>query len=263
MISIISDRSDSTEVASTQRRKIHALEFCAGFSLHLPPSATVRYGTENGADGDGRAKAMTVDWDAMVRKQPALAAVPDGLRAGVRLRPFVAGETLYKRGTRPRAMLCVLAGEIRLVRHSPGGAVITLQRARAGFIAEASLESNAYHCDVVAAADGRLLEFGIPEFRAALENDAAFRRAWMGQLSREVRKLRAQCERLSLNGAAERILHYIESDGVDGVVVLAQSRKAWAAELGLTHEVLYRTLRRLRDDGTLLLDGDRIAIARW
>jgi CRP-like cAMP-binding protein len=91
-------------------------------------------------------------------------------------------------------------------------------------------------------ADGRLLKFAIAEFRAALENDASLRRASMAHLAGEVRKLRAQCERLSLNSAAERILHYLDSEGSNRVVMLRQSRKSWAAELGLTHEALYRTL---------------------
>ncbi len=55
--------------------------------------------------------------------------------------------------------------------------------------------------------------------------------------------------------AAQRIVHYIETEGRGGVLVLEQSRKAWAAELGLSHEALYRTLRRLQADGTLVSAG--------
>ncbi len=202
---------------------------------------------------------MVIDWQAILRAQPMLRVIPPALQAVGELRPFKARQTLYRRGERPTWMLCVLAGEIRLVRPTSQGAEIILQRVSRGFVAEASMEANAYHCDVVAAVDGQLLSFPITEFRAALEHDPAFRRAWMGRLAQEVRKLRAQCERLSLNSAAERILHYLEAEGVDGGVILSQPRKAWAAELGLTHEVLYRTLRRLRDDGTITIDGNRIA----
>jgi CRP-like cAMP-binding protein len=111
---------------------------------------------------------------------------------------------------------------------------------------------------VVAAEDGRLLQFPFPAFRAALDADPAFNRAWIGLLTREVRRLRAQCERLSLNGAAERVQHYLETEAIDGVVTLTQSRKVWARELGLSHEALYRTLRQLREDGTLAIDGERL-----
>lgn len=202
---------------------------------------------------------MSLDWHALAAAQPALAALPASLRAAASVQAFTARQTLYRQGQRPRAVLCVLEGEIRLVRRSPRGDEIILQRVRGGFVAEASLDASAYHCDVVAAAAGRLLRFPVAAFREALEQDAAFNRAWSGHLAQEIRRLRAQCERLGLNGAAARILHYLEAEGRDGAITLTQSRKAWAAELGLTHEVLYRTLRRLREDGTLRIDGDRIA----
>ena len=109
-------------------------------------------------------------------------------------------------------------------------------------------------------AAGRLLAFPVRAFREALEGDAAFRSAWMALLAREVRRLRARCERLSLHGAEARIRHAIESEGTAGTLVLAQSRKAWAAELGLTHEALYRALARLQAAGALAVDGPRLTL---
>lgn len=79
-------------------------------------------------------------------------------------------------------------------------------------------------------------------------------------LAREIRRLRAQSERLTLNSASDRILHYIETEGEDGRIVLDRTRKVWATELGLTHEVLYRTLRKLREDGAIVIDGRQIAL---
>ncbi|MCD6040705.1 MAG: putative Dnr-like transcriptional activator, partial [Burkholderiales bacterium] len=52
-----------------------------------------------------------------------------------------------------------------------------------------------------------------------------------------------------LRGAAERIEHYIESEGENGRIELPRTRKAWAAELGLTHEALYRARADLRRSG--------------
>lgn len=201
-----------------------------------------------------------MEWPALVESHPELARIPPALKAAARLKAFAAGETLFRQGDRPKAMYCVLDGEVRLLRRSPKGGEVILQRSRGGFFAEASLESKAYHCDGVAAADGRLLAFPIRTFREALEGDAAFRNDWMAQLAREVRRLRARCECLSLHGAEARILHAIESEGTAGTLVLAQSRKAWAAELGLSHEALYRTLARLQAEGTLVLDGARLTL---
>ena len=203
---------------------------------------------------------MICDWPVLAAARPELAHIPSALRDAVRVRVFTTGEALFRQGGRPKAMFFVLDGEVRLLRRSRDGTEIVLQRSRGGFFAEASLESKAYHCDAEAMAAGRLLAFPIRAFREALEGDAAFRNAWMTQLAREVRKLRARCERLSLHGAEARILHAIESEGTAGTLVLAQSRKAWAAELGLTHDALYRALARLQAAGTLVLDGARMTL---
>jgi len=190
-------------------------------------------------------------WSALVRTHPELAAFPAQLRDAGREIHARAGETLFRLGSRPRLMLFVIEGEVRLVRRTASGADVVLQRARSGFVAEASLESARYHCDIEAVTDARLLGFPRDLFREALGRDAAFRDFWMRRLAAEVRKLRAQCERLSLRGAEERITHYIEAEGRDGRLELRQTRKSWAAELGLTHEALYRALASLQREGRL------------
>lgn len=201
---------------------------------------------------------MTIDWDQLSAAHSSLAAIPAGLRAGARLLAFAAAETLVRRGARPRHMFYVLDGEIRLVRHTASGDKVILQRGRHGFIAEASMEAAAYHCDIEAFEAGRLLTLPIPLFRQTLDADTGFRRAWASRMAVEIRRLRAQNERLHLHKAADRVLHYLASEGTDGVVTLTQSRKAWAAELGLSHESLYRTLRQMAHDGLLKASENRI-----
>lgn len=61
--------------------------------------------------------------------------------------------------------------------------------------------------------------------------------------------MRANAERLSLRTARERVLHFIETEGERGVVNLGQSKKDWAAELGLTHEALTACWRKWRTAG--------------
>jgi CRP-like cAMP-binding protein len=180
------------------------------------------------------------------------AAMPAALREGAQHLSVGTGETVFRAGSRPRKIYWVLDGEVRLVRRSRNGAEIVLQRASTGFIAEASLESPRYHCDAVAAAKSRLVAFPIERFRQALADDDKFRAFWMHRLAREVRALRSQSERLALRSAAERIEHYIEAEGHEGRLELSRSRKAWAAELGLTHEALYRTLAEMQRLGTLM-----------
>jgi CRP-like cAMP-binding protein len=192
-----------------------------------------------------------MDWQVLIQAHPALAALPADLRRQAVDIAAARGELVFRLGARPGRMLWVLEGEVRLVRRSRRGADIVLQRAHSGFVAEASLESPRYHCDALAAADSRLLGFPIAAFRQALRHDVELRTFWMTRLAREVRLLRSQCERLALRSAADRIEHYIESEGDNGRLELPRTRKAWAAELGLTHEALYRALAGLRRSGRI------------
>jgi len=201
-----------------------------------------------------------MDWQALTQGQSILGTISPKLQDLAAYQETQSGETLFRLGDRLRFMFCVVAGEVRLVRRARNGAEIVLQRSRGGFFAEASLYGKTYHCDAVVAKPGAVVRFPAQAFRDALGKDAAFRDAWMSHLAREVRQLRAQSERLGLKSAAQRIVHYIDSEGTGGAITLTETRKAWAAELGLTHEALYRALRRLQADGTLEVRAERIAL---
>jgi CRP/FNR family transcriptional regulator, dissimilatory nitrate respiration regulator len=202
------------------------------------------------------------EWKALAAAQSLLAHVPLKLRRVARHCEVTAGTALFRLGGKPSSMFYVMAGEVRMIRRSRRGAEIVLQRACRGFLAEASLGSAAYHCDGVAAEDSSVLRFPGAAFRIALDEDGSFRSAWARHLAAEVRRLRAQCERLSLRAATDRVVHYIECEGSDGTLVLNRSRKNWAAELGLTHEALYRALARLVAAGMLTAEGRRLALKR-
>lgn len=201
-----------------------------------------------------------MDWQTLTTAQPTLAHVPGLLRQKAEPWELAAGEQLFRIGDAVNAVFTVIQGEVRLIRRDRNGTEVVLQRSREGFFAEASLNSKAYHCDAVAAEQSILVRFPVQAFRMALNEDASFREAWMTHLAREVRKLRAQCERLSLHSAADRVLHYLESEGSEGVLILTQTRKAWSAELGLSHEALYRTLKKLQDDSIIHIEGCEITL---
>lgn len=192
--------------------------------------------------------------------QPDFLAYFDaGARARIVERAYGRGERLFLRGDQPTFMFYVSSGEARLTRVSAAGAEIVFQRARAGFLAEASLDQPAYHCDGVATTQTKTLAVPLPQFRAALARED-FRDYWLSHLSRELRRSRARGERLALRTARERIIHYIETEGASGVLELKQSKKSWAAEMGLTHEALYRTLASMASAGQIVVEGPRVAL---
>ncbi len=203
---------------------------------------------------------MEVDWKAIERALPLFAALPESARAVTRIEEHPAGKVLFRAGTTPGTMYFVLSGEVRLVRASRSGGEIVLQRARHGIVAEASLDQSAYHCDAVASARSTVLSIPRAVIREALKNDV-FGTAWRTELSRELRRLRAQCERLSLKTAQERIVHYIETEGEDGALAFGQSKKKWAVELGLTHEALYRSLAEMKKAGLVCTDGRTVRLS--
>jgi len=200
-----------------------------------------------------------LDWRVLARLSPLLAALPAAARLRTRRILVPRQGTVFCRGDRPRAMFFVLDGEVRLLRRSRSGDDVILQRARLGFLAEASLDQSSYHCDAVAAQTSALLAIDRQAFADALRRPE-IRDRWCDHLARELRRVRAQSERLGLKTARDRIVHFIETEGEGGEVELGRSKKDWAAELGLTHEALYRALKRMEQAGELVVDGTRLRL---
>lgn len=212
-----------------------------------------------GIIGEGFMPAPAADWPSIVTTVPLLGHLPDAARTRSQVRVLDGGTVLFRRSAKPQDMYAVLDGEMRLVRVTSRGAEVILQRARAGFLAEASLDQAAYHCDAVASAESEILVIPLAAFRTALA-DTAFQQAWMTHLARELRNVRAIAERASLRTARERIIHYIETEGRSGAFAMTQSKKDWAAELGLTHEALYRELTRMQRHGELAIAGRKLRL---
>jgi hypothetical protein len=95
----------------------------------------------------------------------------------------------------------------------------------------------------------------IDPLKAELATDSAFALRWIGMLNAEVRRLRAQCERMSLKGVGERLLHMVETEGVDGRLPIGSGLKSLATELAVSHEALYRTVAALEKSGVIVRES--------
>jgi CRP/FNR family transcriptional regulator, dissimilatory nitrate respiration regulator len=187
------------------------------------------------------------------------------LRAAGVERTLQAGEVLFRTGQRTAGLYEVLAGNVRLVRVDRAGREAVLHVAGAGeTLAEASLFASAYHCDAVAmnAAEVRL-------YRKALvldefERDPTAAQAFMAMLARQVMNLRARLEQRNIHSAHDRIRHYLAlHTGADGCTVkVTGTLKNLAAELGLTHEALYRALAAMAAAGEIERSSGRIRLAK-
>jgi CRP/FNR family transcriptional regulator, dissimilatory nitrate respiration regulator len=190
---------------------------------------------------------------------------PDALRRSAATRTCVTGEAVFRTGTRTHSVFYIETGRVRLVRFGAHGEEVALHDARAGeFFAEASLDSAHYHCDAIAAEPTQLLQVPAAAIRELLATDPVFVRRWVSLLAGQLRKSRARVERLSLKGARERVLHLLVSEGhgTAPAVALQGTVKDLARELGLTHEVLYRTLAAMSVEGLIERDGETIRLLK-
>lgn len=190
------------------------------------------------------------------------ALLPAALHALCHTRRHARGERLFATGARPTHMFHVAEGEVVLERPGPQGASTVLQRARRGFVGEASLQSTRYHCDAQVLADTLVTRVPVAALRQALAGDPAFAMRWVAMLNAELRRLRLQCERLSLNRVQDRVLHLLDTEGELGRYPVRAGLKSLAGELGVTHEALYRALAALEHSGRLAReDGALVLVA--
>jgi CRP/FNR family transcriptional regulator, dissimilatory nitrate respiration regulator len=190
--------------------------------------------------------------------------LPEPLRRFARVQNFDRGEMLFRRGDPARSVFFLCSGEIRMVRSGREGEDILLHRARPGeYFAEAAVDSPTYLCDAVAFQASTLAVIPKGQLAALMESDRSFSRQWDSLLMRELRRARATIERLALSSVADRIRHFIFSEGQDSPapeLVLSGSLKDLGRELGVSHEALYRTLAAMQRAGEIDRKGNRLTL---
>ncbi len=178
-------------------------------------------------------------------------------------RRLVAGEALFRQRDPARAIFAVLSGRVLLVRHTPAGQRVLLHNARPGeLLAEAALFAEAYHCDAIAATAAELRVIPTPALRDALRRDPALALGLARTLAHQVQGLRARLALRDLRPAGERVLAALalHAGPEDGAVRLAGPLVDFAAEIGLSHEALYRTLAALERAGRIERNGGGIRL---
>lgn len=194
-----------------------------------------------------------------------LPGLPETLAALARQRGFAPGELVFRAHSPARNVHYLVSGRVVMHRFGPAGEEVVIHVAQPGeYFAEASLHSERYHCTAVAAAASEVVEIPSAPLRASLRADPAFAMQWLAIVSRQLRQARARVERLCLKGARERVRHLLltEGRGARHAYTLRGTLKELAAELGLTHEALYRTLAAMEREGLLEREGRTILLPR-
>ena len=155
-------------------------------------------------------------------------------------RQITKGGLAFHQETKTRGLFFVSAGKIELRRTTETGGLVTVHRAQSGeTFAEASLFSDAYHCDAIAVIDTTLIELERSYVLNHLQTDPDFAIAMTKHLAKQNQFYRRKIEILAIKNATERVYSALSDKLLQSDII------SFASEIGLTHEAVYRSLRAL------------------
>ena len=156
------------------------------------------------------------------------------------------GGAAFRQGDRTKGLFIILVGKMELRRFTEAGDIIVIHRAVAGeTFAEPSLFSKAYHCDAVALQQTELVELDRGYILRSFRSDPDFAFALTRRFATQLQDYRRKLELLAIRSAEARV-HAAVADGL-----LRADIKAFAADIGLSHEAVYRALAKLAHQGRL------------
>ncbi|MCF8178330.1 MAG: Crp/Fnr family transcriptional regulator [Sulfuritalea sp.] len=168
-------------------------------------------------------------------------------------RRLPAGSTLFRQGDRTIGIFVLRSGTLRLQRVTPDGTAVTLHQVRPGeMFAEASLFATHYHCDAIADGDSVAGLYPKALLAAQLRGDSEALWRFSAELARRLQGLRQRYELKQIRSAPQRVLQFLRLRcDAEGRYFTQGALKDIAAELGLTHEALYRALAALEQQGVI------------
>ena len=191
--------------------------------------------------------------------------MPAAIRAVAFERKLKAGEALFRLGDKAAGFYEVVSGRVRRVRVDRVGRETVLHVAGpAETLAEASLFFGQYHCDAVANTDATVRVYPKRQVVSVFEKDPKALKTFTAMLAHQVMSLRTRLQQRNIRSARERVRQFLALNiGPDGrTVELHGTLKDLAAEIGLTHEALYRALAALERAGEIKRGGNRIMLLR-
>lgn len=155
------------------------------------------------------------------------------------------GAYLFHRGDPVAFLFVVLDGVVELVRCQENGNILVVQKAEGGTVfAEASVFSETYHCDAIAAVTSTLFAVPKDRLRQRFQEDPALSESWARYLARQVQQARFKSEVLALKSVADRLDMWLAWH--DEQLPPKGQWQAVAKEIGVSHEALYRELAKRR-----------------
>jgi len=187
---------------------------------------------------------------------------PSDLVLRCRKKTLKKKEFLFSHNEAATDIFFVESGEVQALRALPNGNSAIMQRSSDNdFFAEAAMCVNNYTCDAIATR--KAIIYCIPKegLEEHLQKDNDFALRFSTLLAINTRKQCSKLERLRINRARDRLLHYLvcESDS-SNTITIKSSYANLAEELGLEPETLYRTLSDLQKEKIITKIDNNIAL---
>jgi CRP/FNR family transcriptional regulator len=185
-------------------------------------------------------------------------------------RSFRKGESLFCEGEAATGFYLLLSGSIKLCRISPDGRekVLHFVKPRETFAEAAFFGNGMYPAEARAMESGEVLYLPREGFMALMAGNPGFALNLVVSLSLMLRQFVRQIEELSFNDVTSRLASFLlrrideKSTSYGGIIYLDLGIKKGelASRLGTASETISRTFKKLKDEGIIDVQGNRVVI---
>lgn len=176
---------------------------------------------------------------------------------------LAAEETLFMEGDPCTGFFVLERGAIQLTRFSdtPGAHPTLAVILPVNSFAEAAMfGGEAFPATATALKPSVAMLFPKDRFLHTMREDPEVSLAIIHAQAVWLRRLAQKMQQLTTSDSSERLQTWLrENLPIQGDLVLPMTKKALAAQLGMTPETLSRSLRNLQDEGRIRVQGTRIA----
>jgi len=202
---------------------------------------------------------------AVMTEEKASGLLTAKLRAVGVARRFGKDKLLFAAGDPAQGFYAVQSGEVRVYRMDEHGREVEVARLGPGeFLAEAVVfASGEFPVFAQAVRESTVLYFAKEDVWRRIESDPGLAKEFIGLLARKCLALNRRIESLGLLTVKQRLAQYLLSQCSGRgqcLVTLPMKKGELARLLGTINETLSRTLKQLREEGTIEVKGGRIMI---
>jgi len=185
-------------------------------------------------------------------------------------RTFNKGETLFSEGEEATGFYLLLSGSIKLCRMSADGRekVLHFVKPCETFAEAAFFGDGKYPAEARAMEAGEVLYLPRQGFMELMSHNPNFAFNLVVSLSLMLRQFARQIEELSFADVTSRLASFLVrraaegSTSFDGItyIDLGIKKGELASRLGTASETISRTLRKLKDEGIIEVQGNRVVV---